>query len=168
MNGALAGAVVSSAPIADPRSMPVMDPAVPLSSPFDWQDLPSGRARFAGLVRGADQAGHDAFAVCFDGQELFGEIQRAFLANDNDFNIEVVAFGYRLDRNLGMPMPGTAQVFAFSDVERLQRLISELVAAGAAWERRPRLLVDYPSGRFQGRVLFREGWILISDDEVVS
>lgn len=141
-----------------------MDPVVPLSSSFDWQDLPSGRARFAGLVRGADQTGHDAFAVWMDGQALFGEIQRAFLPDGNDFNIEVVAFGYRLDRNLGMPMLGIAHVFAASEVERLQQVIRELVAAGAAWERRPRLLVDYPGARFQGQVLFKEGWILVSDD----
>ena len=130
-----------------------------LSMPFDWQDLPSGRARFNGLVRGAEQSGHDSFAVDCDGEVLFGELQRVFLANGNDFTIEVVAFGYRQASHLGLPVQGRARAFSATGALRLQQVIAELIAAGAGWEQRPRLLMEHAGARFLGGVSFRPGWL---------
>lgn len=136
-----------------------------LSAPFDWQDLPSGRARFNGLVRGAEQIGHDSFAVDCNGEELFGGLQRVFLGNGNDFNIEVVAFGYRQASHLGLRDPGDARLFSASGALVLQQVIAELIAAGAGWVQRPRLLVEHPGARFQGQVSFKPGWLGLAEAE---
>jgi len=135
---------------------------------FDWVPLPAGRARFAGGIRGIDEVGHETFAADVGGREYFGEIQRAFLPNDNDYNIEVVSFGYGDQKAVGMPMPGTCEVFTLAEVGLVEALAAQLIAAGTRFAERPTLLVEYPNAHFMGEVLFRDGWILARDERAVS
>lgn len=104
---------------------------------FDWVQLPEGRARFSGLVRGVDELGHETFAVEIGGNEFFGEIDRAFLPNDNDYNIEVMSFGYGSEKCLGMPMHGGCQIFSKAEISTIQTLIVQLIAAGTHFADRP-------------------------------
>lgn len=76
--------------------------------PFDWVSATEGRARFAGGIRGWDERGHDAYAVDVDGKVMCGEIARTFLADQNDFNIQIVSFGYGVREHVGMPRPAGA------------------------------------------------------------
>jgi hypothetical protein len=98
---------------------------------------------------------------------LFGEIERKFLANDNDFNIEVISFGYPTDGYIGMPMLGTCQILTPTQIDVIQKLIVQLIITGARAKEKPSFLVDYPTARFMDEVFFRDGWALVLD-EVVS
>ena len=131
---------------------------------FDWLELPSGRARFSGNIRGADELGHHTFAVEVDGREYFGELTKAFLPNDHDYNMEVISFGYGDHGYVGMPMLGTCRVFAAAEIAKIQTLTVQLIAAGARFEDRPWLLTEYPNSHFMGQVFFRDGWILAKDE----
>ena len=133
-------------------------------SSFDWLKLPSGRARFSGGIRGFDELGHETFAVEVDGREYFGEIGNIFLPNGNDYNMEVISFGYGRIGSVGMPMLGTCQIFTSAEITTIQRLIVQLIAAGMRFEDRPTLLTEYPNAHFMGQVIFRDGWILASDE----
>ncbi|WP_369943673.1 hypothetical protein [Xanthomonas medicagonis] len=135
---------------------------------FAWLEFPEGRARFSGLVRGVDELGHETFAVEVDGVEFFGEIERAFLPNDNDYNIEVVSFGYGSEKSLGMPMLAGCQVFSQAQINKVQALIVQLILAGAQFSDRPSLLTEYPNAHFMGQVIFRDGWALVADEAVTS
>ncbi|WP_144655620.1 hypothetical protein [Achromobacter dolens] len=57
---------------------------------FDWVPPAEGRVRFAGGIRGWDERGHDTYAVDVDGKVMYGEIARTLLADQNDFNIQIV------------------------------------------------------------------------------
>ena len=133
-------------------------------SPFDWVDLPDGRARFAGSIRGFDERGHETFAAEVDGREYFGEIGRIFLPNGNDFNVEVLSFGYGDRGYVGMPMLGTCRVFTAAEIATIQALAVQLIAAGMRFKDRLWLLVEYPNAHFMGQVFFRDGWILATDE----
>jgi hypothetical protein len=138
-------------------------------SSFDWLQFPEGRARFSGGVRGiVDELGHETFAVEVGGEEYFGEIQRAFLPNNNDYNIEVVSFGYGSGGYVGMRMLGTCQIFSIAEVSTIQALIVQLIAAGMQFDDRPSLLTEYPNAHFMGAVVFRDGWVLVKDDGAAS
>jgi len=137
---------------------------------FDWVQLPEGRARFSGLVRGImDEQGHETFAVEVDGEEYFGEVKNVFLPNGNDYNIEVVSFGYGRGGDIGMPMQGrTCRVFTATQASTIQALTVQLIAAGIQFSDRPSLLTEYPNAHFMGQVSFRNGWALVTDDEATS
>ena len=132
--------------------------------PFDWLELAGGRARFAGDIRGFDELGHETFAVEVDGREYFGEIGNIFLPNGNDYNMEVISFGYGSAGDVGMPMLGTCRVFTAAEIATIQALVVQLIAAGTRFRDRPSLLREYPNAHFMGQVVFRDGWILASDE----
>lgn len=127
--------------------------------PFEWIKFPEGRARFAGGVRGWDEAGHDTFAIEIEGREWFGELRSSFLANGNDFNIEIVSFGYSYRDSVGMPLPCLgSRAFNQGELEHVRALILSLVEAGMEFSIRPNVLLEYPGAHFLGSVFFREGW----------
>ncbi|MEO6519630.1 MAG: hypothetical protein ABIO17_11670, partial [Pseudoxanthomonas sp.] len=120
-------------------------------APFDWVRFPEGRARFSGGVRGiVDEQRHETFAVEVGSNEYFGEIQRAFLPNDNDYNIEVVSFGNGSDTSVGMSMLGTCRIFTTTEIGAIQALIVQLIAAGTSFEDKPSILTEYPNAHFMG------------------
>lgn len=128
---------------------------------FDWVDLPGGRARFSGGVRGADEAGHDTFAVELDGRTYYGEVRRLFLSNGNDFNLEILSFGWPGQEWIGMPMPGLCHPLSEGELETARTLIVGLVQAAQSFDEKPGPLVEYPDARFMGRVVFRQDWALV-------
>lgn len=130
---------------------------------FEWQQFPEGRACFSGGIRGWDERGHDTFAVEIDGQVIYGEIAPTFLANDNDFNVQIVSFGYGMQEAVGILNDGSpgrhAQGRFPSDyLERFQSLIVRLIRAGLNFEERPSVLRETPGSRFMGKVVFPNGW----------
>lgn len=131
---------------------------------FDWVQFPEGRARFSGGVRGImDEQRHETFAVEVGGEEYFGEIRNAFLPNGNDYNVEIVSFGYGSDGYVGMPSTA-CQTFTKAEISTVQTLIVQLIAAGRQFAQRPNLLTEFPTAHFMGEVIFDEGWVLIADD----
>lgn len=131
--------------------------------PFGWINFSEGRARFAGGVRGWDEAGHDTFAIEIEGREWFGELRSLFLANGNDFNIEIVSFGYSDRDSVGMPLPCLgSRAFNRGELEHCKALVLRLIEAGMGFSIRPNVLLEYPDAHFQGKVFFRDGWALES------
>ena len=62
---------------------------------FDWHEFSEGRARFIGGVRGPDELGHDGFVIEAVGfPAMYGEIIRRFAANKNEYDLEILAFGW--------------------------------------------------------------------------
>ncbi|QNH16049.1 hypothetical protein HEP74_01174 [Xanthomonas sp. SS] len=135
---------------------------------FEWVQFPEGRARFSGLVRGImDEQGHETFAVEVDGEEYFGEVKNVFLPNGNDYNIEIVSFGYGRRGDIGMPMQGrTCRVFTATQASDIQALTVQLIAAGIQFSDRPSLLTEYPNAHFMGQVSFSKDWALVKDDRI--
>ena len=128
--------------------------------PFSWNEFGMGRARFSGGVRGADQVGHETFALELDGTVQYGELRRSFLEDGNDFNIEIVSFGWPGKEWVGMPMPGMCRRYDKDQLAKAQALVIDLVAAGARAPEKPSVMVEYPDARYRGEVLFRNGWAL--------
>ncbi|CAM5469902.1 hypothetical protein [Rhodanobacter lindaniclasticus] len=135
----------------------------PYSGTFEWQQFPEGRARFSGGIRGWDERRYETFAVEVDGDVTYGEIARAFLPNEDDFNIQVVSFGYGMRENVGIlsdgsPGPHAQGSFPQAYLRRVQQLVVQLVRAGLDLSDRPSVLVEYSNAHFQGKVIFSEGW----------
>ena len=130
---------------------------------FDWLDLPGGRARFCGGLRGADQAGHEAFALELDGQVAYGEIRKAWTAEDR-FDLEVVSFGHRALENIGMPVDAGGPLVVDFTAEQLraaENLLAELVQAFLARPQRPFVMNMDSSDKFSGTIRFVLGWALV-------
>lgn len=133
-------------------------------STFDWIELPDGKARFSGTKRGWDELGHKTFALEIDGREYYGELERAYLQNENDYNIEVSSFGYVRGEDVGMPDPRARAVFTEAQVDRARALAVRLVAEGRGFTEPPAILDQTDASRFMGKVFFKEGWILVAED----
>lgn len=130
---------------------------------FGWVEFSQGRARFAGGTRGWDERGYETFSVEVGGISYYGEIRRSFLSNDNDFNIEIVSFGYGDPIYAGAPIEvGISKPFTSHEIKAIQDLTLELVHAGLAFENRPSFLEEHSDARFMGEVSFRRGWALES------
>lgn len=131
---------------------------------FDWVQFKEGKARFNSDIRGWDERGHESYAVEIEGKVRYGEISKAYLANDNDYNVEVVSFGYAMEGSVGIPNePGEQGLLARgaytqAQLKIVQSLVSQLVNAGLKFEDRPSVLRESPKSHFMGKILFREGW----------
>jgi len=130
---------------------------------FEWQQFPEGRVRFSGGIRGWDERRYETFAVEIDGDVLYGEIDNLFLPNHNDFNVQVVTFGYGMIEAVGLlndgsPGPQAQGTFPPAYLRRVQSLIAQLIRAGTHFRNKPGVLVESPCGHFQGKVIFPTGW----------
>ena len=131
---------------------------------FEWQQFSEGRACFSGGIRGWDERGHDTFAVEIDGRVVYGEKSPAFFSsNHNDYNIQVVSFGYGMRESVGLineggPGPYAQGIFSPAYLECVQRLVAQLIRAGLRVEDRPAVITEYPDARFQGKLIFPVGW----------
>lgn len=133
----------------------------------DWITFEQGRARFAGGIRGWDEVGHETFAVELDGQTLYGEVKAVFLSDGNNFNIEIVSFGYFAKGDVAMPRPGhTSTLLSPDRVEVAAALIVQLanhVAQQDESAERPFVMSIDAESHFMGSVYFSEGWALGTD-----
>lgn len=135
----------------------------------DWVDFKEGRARFSGGIRGWDEIGHQTFAVELDGRSLHGEVRKNFLPDGENFNIQIISFGYFSKDDVAMPRPGqSSAVFSATGAEKAESLILQLVAYASELdesEQRPFVMSVTEKSHFMGRVFFSEDWIFISEDQ---
>ncbi len=123
---------------------------------------PEGTIAFGGPVRGSDELGHDSFRVqLLNRPVLYGEWRPIFKENGNDFNVEVVSFGYGSESNLGNPHPQARNRFSAAEQQSIERLFRSLVANLPA--RHGISPFSSTKGRFLGGVSFAQGWILRED-----
>lgn len=125
---------------------------------FDWLKFPEGTAKFNGGIRGADEKRHETYAVDIDGHTVFGEISKAYLSNQNDYDIEVISFGFGMEENVGNSHPNARGSFTKAQLTRVEALVTQLVLAGFHFEDRPSALSESEKSHFQGRIMFRSGW----------
>lgn len=130
-----------------------------------WVEFPEGRARFSGGIRGVDERGHDTVAVGIGKQTYYGEARRSFMPNGNDFNVEIVSFGYLGKENVGEAPFDARQPLTLAQLETARILLVGLVQKGLSFAERPRVLTEYPDSRYMGKVLFRDGWALVQSPE---
>ncbi|HEY4405238.1 MAG TPA: hypothetical protein VGN55_11400 [Xanthobacteraceae bacterium] len=118
------------------------------------------RIRSVGMVRGVDEGGHDMFRVeRTAGPFLYGEYFEVFEENENDFNIEIGAFGFTNEDNAGNPYPSAREHFSAEECSSAQELVQQYFS-------NPRAVMDKwegaPHARFLGGVRFRPDWIIRS------
>jgi len=120
-----------------------------------------GSARLAGTIRGGDEAGHFAFELRLDSlPALYGEWRPKFEANGNEFDVEIVSFGYLILENVSNPNPGARRKFSAEQIKVIQRLIATLFSSAEARKGTPPFTSK--KGHFLGGVLFLPGWIILS------
>ena len=106
--------------------------------------------------------GHEAFAVEVGGREYYGEIDQIFLENRNDYNVEIISFGWRGEGWVGMPMPGMCATFTMNDIKIAQSIIVQLINAVSRFDKKPSVMRQTDKSHFMGKIAFRDGWALIS------
>lgn len=116
------------------------------------------RAGFAGSVRGVDEVGHHAFEVHLAlSPEVYGEYRPKWAANKNDFDIEIVSFGFVDSKNPGNPSPTARRQFTDQQRKIVESLVKALFANPEARKGKP--IFSSQKGCFLGGVHFLPGWI---------
>ncbi|NIK03060.1 hypothetical protein [Xanthomonas cannabis] len=142
-----------------------------MSSPFEWIDFPAGRARFSGGIRGADELGHETFAIEIDGTEYFGELKNDWLPDQTHYDVAVVSFGFSVELQVGMPITAwSVHPFTDDQLESVKTIIIQLIDAGTSFTKKPLIISEIGGAIFTGKVIFNENWALtkISDQPGVQ
>jgi len=131
-----------------------------LMRPFEPLTCPEGTVAFAGTVR-ADDGGVDEFWVeLADRPRMYGEWRTKWAPNENDFDIEIVTFGYGSKYNVGNTFPGARNVFKAHEEVKISNLVKDLFMDR---ERRSGLVPFSIKGSiFLGGIFFLPGWIEIN------
>jgi hypothetical protein len=125
----------------------------------DWINFQDGAARFIGPVRGSDEWGHNAFELRLPSYPpLYGEFQPKWADNENDFDIEIVSFGFTDERNIANPNAGARRRFSLEQRSIIEGLIVALISSPEA--RTGISPFSSKKGRFLGHVYFRPDWIV--------
>jgi len=126
---------------------------------FDWVSFEQGRARFSGGIRGADERGHETFAIEIDGTEYFGEINMSFLQNGNDYNLEIISFGHYDQGYVGSEFCDIRKKFSKKEIENIKSTIDNLIKYYSNLEKKPYIMTEYDNSHFAGDIIYRNGWI---------
>jgi hypothetical protein len=122
--------------------------------------FPNGAARFAGFPGGADERGHLVFEVQLPSYpSLYGEFGPQWVENKNDYDIEIVSFGFDSRNNVANPHPGARRRFSSQQRKIIEDLIVALVSSPEAQRKVPPFAFE--GSRFLGRIHFLPGWIIV-------
>jgi hypothetical protein len=125
----------------------------------DSINFQNATARLVGLVRGGDEAGHYVFELHLPPFPiLYGEYRPRWADNQNDFDVDIVSFGFRSKDNVGNPNAGARQRFASEQRAVLETLITALFARPEARKGKPPFAAA--EDHFLGHVRFVSGWII--------
>jgi hypothetical protein len=124
--------------------------------------LPTGRASFKGLKRDWDEQPRKAFSVELRGEKpLYGIWRSKFSANENDFNVEVVSFGWVDINSIGCPDQSTRIKLTPEQFDEVTTLI---VAMFSDLNIRKHIVpFSINTARFLGRIEFDDNWALMID-----
>jgi len=129
-----------------------MEPAFTVS-------LPTGRAAFESVVRDWDEKPRHALSVELVGQPTLYGIWRAnYAANEHDFDVEVVSFGWADKYNIGNPNPVTRRKLSAAEAADVRALVLALFKNADVRKR----VTPFSSktASFLGDIGFRTNWIL--------
>ena len=138
-----------------------------LNGPFDWCNFPEGRARFVGGVRGADQLGHEVFAIEIEENILYGEIRKIWIDHYN-FDLEIVALGHRSKENIGIELrKGNPLVKCLTEkqLRKAVKIVHSLIEFFSGEDEKPTVLFGGLKGKFSNETKFRNGWVLLEDED---
>jgi hypothetical protein len=126
-------------------------------SPFTLT-LPTGRASFESVIRCWDESPQDGFSVELVGQRtLYGIWKPTWAPNENDFNVEIIKFGWADKYNTGNPNPITRTRLSAEQAAGVKWLVlalfhnAEVRNRITPFARNPEL--------FLGRIDFNTDWI---------
>lgn len=106
-----------------------------------------------------------AFAVKLNNSTYYGEINYAPLAGGDDFNVEILSFGWSEKEDAYRePIIGRCSAFTEHELRTVQELVLQAVQVWRSLEKRPFFLTESPTSHFMGEVIFRDGWALIKDE----
>jgi hypothetical protein len=126
---------------------------------FELYKFPNGAARFAGMGPGADERGCFVFEVQLPSYpSLYGEFGPQWAENKNDYDIEIVSFGFTSRNNVGNPHAGARPRFSSQQRKIIEDLIVALASSPEAQSKVPPF--SFKGSRFLGRIHFLPGWII--------
>jgi hypothetical protein len=129
---------------------------------LDWIDCGAeGKVRFSGAARGGDELGHNTFEVNLPSRSsgLFGEYEHRFA--ENDFDIEVVRFGYLHSGNVDNLHPNARKKLSPEEAIVVQHLANALMNDVEATKDMP--IFASENAHFLGQVHFAPGWIELNE-----
>jgi hypothetical protein len=135
---------------------------------FDWVEFPKGRARFSGAVGyifSWNELPHETFCVEMNGQELFGEVKAIFSENGNNYNLEIVSFGYKDKGNVGAPVD-ESWVVAVTKIQAQQVtiLLRKLISIASELDDPP-FVLGRAKELFLGGINFKDGWVRLKNSD---
>jgi len=131
---------------------------------FAWIDFPEGRVRYTGGAANREEP-KEAFAIELRGQVYYGQIKEQFSPNGNDYNLEIVSFGWPENGWFGIePNPKICTAFTFKEIKTIQTLLYKAIQIWRQLEHRPIFLSESMKSHFMGEIMFRDGWVLVKDE----
>jgi len=129
----------------------------------DTVNTECGAVGFYGSVRGADELGHELFRIDLPGYpRLYGEYRQKFAENPNDFDIEIISFGYRDPRNAGLSGSRITTSVSFEERQAVESLVRTLFGSQKAAQAREGMSTfAIKSAAFLGGIHFQPGWISV-------
>lgn len=120
-------------------------------------DLPFGNAAFEGTILDGDELPRYAFSVLLSNHPLLYGIWRPkWATNQNDFDVEVVGFGWTSKYNAGNPHPLSRVCLSHAELANTKLLIDTLFRSV---EIRKRFVpFSSPIARFLGNIAFTNDW----------
>lgn len=104
-----------------------------VSDYFVTLSLDGGKIRFGESGRAWDERGHDMVVVQLPSQPLmFGEWRPRWAANQNDFDVDIVTFGFPRAFIVGSPDPKNRRTVTTSERLTIKELVRALFANAEA------------------------------------
>jgi hypothetical protein len=127
---------------------------------FPTVTVGDAKIRFAAVGRTADERNHEIYETKLpDRPLLYGEWRARYARNGNDFDIEILDFGFIDPHDFGIPSPLRRLRLDRRERSAVQELVLALFANEEARNR------GWPfsssKGRFLGQIFFASNWILV-------
>jgi hypothetical protein len=130
-------------------------------SPFTTT-RPTGRASFQGMLRAWDESPESIFSVeLTDHLVLYGIWRSKWAPNGNDFDVEIVSFGWASKYNVGNRDPITRRKLSAEHAMEVKALVIALVNDVDASKKI--LPFSSTTARFLGRIEFNDNWVSLEN-----
>lgn len=124
---------------------------------FRVVETTAGKVRFGGTERGTDELPREVFAAQLtDRPVMYGEWRQKFGANGDDFNVEIISFGY--PSSYSVAGEAGKESFARTEMAAIEELVAALFASADA-KSQLAAFSPYRRGAFLGKIRFLPGWI---------
>jgi hypothetical protein len=124
--------------------------------------LPTGRAAFESMIRGWNEEPRHAFSVELAGQQtLYGIWRPVFAENGNDFDVEIVGFGWASRYSIGHPNQITRTKLSSAQFISVRELIISLFES--IYARREIVPFSSKVAKFLDGIEFQKDWVLVKD-----